>query len=214
MAYFKTLAGAALTFALLMLVSAAPASAVGGTTLCKANETPCSAFNHYGLGTEFRATASGGITLIRTGSFFNEQIDCGESVIKGRQISTGSNTTGVEAEVSSIAFFACVLHSTKAGCTNRALSPLPGATIANTAGTMNGTFSLSKFSLSSVCETSAECAFTSSSISLEMTGGEPASLVASEEKLSGSGIGCPKALDWTAIYTFAEPTALWLAQSL
>jgi hypothetical protein len=212
MTYLKTLSSSVLALGLAAILFAGPASAAGGTTLCKSNETPCSTLNHYGLGAEFRATSSA-ITLIRTGSFFNEQIDCGKSEIKGQQTSTGSNTASVEAQVTLIAFFECVRHGTSENCTNIALNQ-PEATIANTAGTMNGTFSIGEFSLTSVCKSSPDCTFTSSSISLEMTGGEPGSLVASGEELAGPGIGCPKALDWTATYTFTEPTALWLAQSL
>lgn len=168
--------------------------------------------DHYEPGTEFRAT-SNEITLIRTGPLWNEQIDCGESVIKVRQIATGSNTTSVEFELTSIAFFACVSQLTEKGCTNAARVPLPKATIANTAGTMNGALSLGELLLQSECTFSASCVFTASSIPLEVIGGNPAFLVASEEKLNGSGSGCPKALDWTATYTFVEPSPLWLAQS-
>lgn len=212
MTYLRVLLISALTLALAAILFASSASAAGGTTLCKSNETPCSALNHYGVGAEFHALASGGITLVRTGSLINEQMNCGSSTFQGRQSSTGSSTTSVEAEVGFITFLECVNQSTKESCTNVALNQ-PIATITNTAGTMNGTFSLSEFSITSVCKGTPDCVFTSSSISLEMTGGEPATLVASDEKLNGSGVGCPKALDWTATYTLTSPTALWLAQS-
>lgn len=219
MAYVKLAAALCAASAVIVLISAAPASAAGGTTLCKVNETPCSALNHYEAGTKFRAVAKGGITLTRTGVLFEEQIRCGRSEIEGKSTSTGSNSTDVAFGIGLVAFNECLLFvqgQSRGACTNSELTPLPGATIADTPGTMDGTFTTGEFQLTSICEnTMTSCTFTASSVSLELDGGEPASLVASSEELKGPGTGCPKALDWSATYTFVEPTTpLWLAQSL
>jgi hypothetical protein len=216
---FKALAGATSILALVALVVAGSASAAGGTTVCKVNETPCSAANHYAPGSKFKAV-SGTMTLKRTWSGLTETITCNSSDLSGQLVSTGSSSGGVEAQITSLRFVECVLGSS--ACENYSYANLgtPWKGIFNnTAGTMNGTLALSNGAtglkiLTRCPQNGTECLYTASSATLEVLGGEKGSLVATKQQLKGSSPSCAPLLDWDANYTIVEPTPFYLAQSL
>jgi hypothetical protein len=216
MTYARIFSLALLILALGSLGAAASASALGGTTLCKVNETPCSAANHYGPGTEFIAT-SGNATLTRTWEKTSETIKCNRSQVKGKLTTTGSSSSNVGAQITFLDFTECVLTTvggTVHACTDIPLN-MPEGGFSNTPGTMNGTLTLGELSLTSKCpESSISCTFTASSTALDVIGGAEATLTASKESFKGSGGLCPGSLDWSGNYTFTAPTPLYLSQSL
>lgn len=216
MTYPRIFSLAALVLAVGSLGLAASASALGGTTLCKVNETPCSAANHYGPGTEFRATSSNA-TLTRTWEKTSETIECKAAQVTGELTTTGSGSSNVEAHITNLDFTECVL-TTLGGTVHTCMDVpvnLPQATFVNTPGTMDGTLTLGEMSLTSRCPLSGvSCTFTASSTVLDVSGGEKATLTAGKESFKGSGGLCPKSLDWSGSYTFVEPSPLYLAQSL
>lgn len=215
MPYLKILSSSALVLGLAAILFAGPASAASGTTLCKANETPCSSSNHYAAGTKFKAV-SGPMTLTKTFEKSKEVVECSHADIAGKTSSTGGSGANVEAVIEELHFYECT------ACANvwlmTAGSPSPKTAFANTPGTMNGTMTMSgtegeEPAIATWCGT-GECVFKSTSITLDVTGGESATLVAKEENLKKtSGVICPQSIDWSATYTFAEPSPLYLAQS-
>jgi hypothetical protein len=218
MTCLKFFAGATATLALVALMATASASAAGGTTICKVNETPCSTVNHYGAGTKFRAV-SGPMTLKRTWSGLTETITCNSSDLTGQLTSTGSNSAGVEAQVTSLRFVECVLAGS--ACENftfaSGASPWKGV-FSNTPGTMNGTLALSNGATGLKVVTrcpqgGTECPYTASAATLEVIGGEKGSLVATKQQLKGTNPSCAPLLDWDATYTIVELVPFYLAQS-
>jgi hypothetical protein len=221
MTYLRSLTGALLALTLVALVFAIPASAAGGTTLCKVNETPCSAANHYESGTEF-FFESGAMTFTTTSRLKGaETINCGHAKIQGQSSSTGSNSSSVTAVVTSIEFRECALKTLGGAvdsCENVTLN-FPGAVITNTAGTMNGTFTMSvskgELTWQVHCAFGVFCQYTTLSMTLDLIGGEEASLVANEEQLKGpGGFNCAETLDWNATLKMFPSRPIWLAQSL
>jgi hypothetical protein len=216
MTFPRSFSSALLIVALVSLAAAASASALGGTTLCKVNETPCSAANHYGVGTEFVAT-SGNATLTRTWEKTSETIKCNRSQIAGKLTTTGSSSSNVGAQITSLDFTECTLTTTGGtvhACMDFPLK-MPEAGFGNTPGTMNGTLTFGELSLTSRCpESGFSCTFTASSTVLDVVGGAEATLTATKESFKGSGGLCPGSLDWGGNYTFTAPTPLYLSQSL
>jgi hypothetical protein len=212
MARLKMLGIAAMALAAIALASTATAAAAGGTTLCKANETPCSVGNHYAAGTEFVAL-SGPMTLTRTWSWKSEKaISCNQSRITGQTISTGSSTTNVEATIQLLELKECTLET--AACMDYSLGMPWSGVIANTPGTMNGTLTLSNPRLIVRCpENGVTCEVSASSVALDFTGGEKATLTANETLKGAGGITCPVSVHWVATYTIEKPVPLYLAQA-
>jgi len=213
MTYLKILSSSVLVLGLAAILFAGPASAASGTTLCKTNETPCTVGNRYAAETKFKAV-SGPMTLTKTYEKSKEVVECGRADIAGKTSSAGGSGANVEAVIQELHFYECT------ACANVwIVTPAsPKTAIANTPGTMNGTMTMSgtgseEPAIATWCGT-GECIFKSTSIVLDMTGGESATLVAKEENLKKtSGVVCPQSIDWNATYTFVEPSPLYLAQS-
>jgi hypothetical protein len=218
MPHLKILAIALLALAACGLTTAGPASAAGGTTLCKSNQTPCASGNHYPSGTKF-AGSSGPMTLTTTwGWKAAQQIKCNQSEIGGLITSTGSSSGNVAGEVQSLYFTECTL-TTALGTVHPCMNPpfnMPWQiAIANTPKTMDGTLTISNPKLRIQCPyQGVQCDFTASSTVLDVIGGAKATLVAKQESLEGSGgFTCPESVDWDATYTITEPAPLYLAQA-
>lgn len=196
--------------------TAAPAAA--GTTLCKVNETPCSAANHYPIGTEFTATS--GKMEFTTRETSRGKIVCAHSEIKGKFSSTGSAESGVEAQVQGLYFIECTLTTSLTEkvhlCANLPIT-LPRGTIKYTSA-MNGSFTLTEseagepFKIQIQCPLgSTPCEYTSAGVTLDLNGGEEATLVATKDAFEGLTAGCPKFVDWDATYTFTAPSPLYVS---
>jgi hypothetical protein len=220
MTYFKTLTSAALLLALATIASAALAPAAGATVLCKAKESPCMAANRYPKETKFKAV-SGTMTLTRTLEGTTLTIECPSSRIRGKTLTEGGGIgTPVQAWVEEIVFLECHLTGSETGCEDvwLNLSESQQTTFANTAGTTNGTLTMTgsgsaEPSIGIRCGAESQCVFKASSVVFDVTGGEEATLVAKEEKMNGSGGICGKTLDWTGTYKFVEPKPLYISSS-
>ena len=204
--------------ALMAVAGAGSAAAAGGTTLCKTNETPCAAANHYLSGQEIVASS----TNARLTSSLGD-VTCEQSEVKGSTTSTGSNKAAVSGSITSLSFTKnCVLHTPFGftdACTITSINLPYAASVTNTAGTMNGTLTVSGSPGAKVdCGSALKCQFTAKggSITLDVTGGAPATVTASSEPLERTvyeGGICPSEATWDATYTVTTPNPLWLAQS-
>jgi hypothetical protein len=56
----------------------------------------------------------------------------------------------------------------------------------------------------------AKCTATASSVTLDVDGGSPATVLAKEEPLTISGFGCGSSGSWTASYVVTSPSSLFL----
>jgi hypothetical protein len=219
MKHLKLIGFAAIAaMALTAVLGAGSASAAGGTTLCKTNETPCAATNHYAIGQEIVATSTNPRLTSNLG-----EVTCNNSEVKGKTTSTGSNKTSVSGEITSLSFTNnCVLHTPFGftdACTVTAINLPYAATVSNTAGTMNGPLTVSGSPGAKVdCGSALKCQFTAKggSITLDVTGGAPATVLAEKEELERTvyeGGICPSEATWDATYTVTTPNPLYLAQS-
>jgi hypothetical protein len=220
MTYLKTLGSTALLLALAVVASGALASAASATVLCNVNAEACPAPNRYAKETKFKAT-SGTMTLTRTWESLTTTVECPNSTIRGKTLTEGGGIgIPVEARVEEVIFKECHLAKTETGCEDVWLNPSePRQTLfANTTGTTNGTLTVSgsgsaEPSIGIRCGAESQCVYKTPSIVFDVTGGEEATLVAKEEKLKGSGLGCPQNLDWTGTYKFVEPKPLYISSS-
>lgn len=151
-----------------------------------------------------------------------ETINCAQSQYWFQSTSTGSNSSNVEGATEMLDFTECTLKTaggTVHACENLVYN-LPTVAIANTPETMNGTFTMSiageELMWQLRCpQGGTKCVFTAPSVTLDLTGGTEATLVAKEEKFKGTGgLTCPESMHWSANYRIEKPGALWLAQSL
>lgn len=211
----------ALLLALAALASGALASAASATVLCNVKALACPAPNRYPKETKFRAS-SGVMTLTRTWESLTTTVECQHSTIGGKTLVEGGGIgIPVEARVEEVIFKECHQIGTEKGCEDVWLTTptTPQTLFSNTAETTNGTLTLSgsgttEPAIRVTCAgESSECIYKAPSIVFDVTGGEEATLVAKEEKLKGSNLLCPQAIDWTGTYTFVEPKPLYISSS-
>jgi hypothetical protein len=186
--------------AMMALVGAASASAAE-TTLCKTNETPCKAANHYPIGTEIKAKLKSGTKAKLAAGFFT--FECSGSEVIGKTETTGEPS----GKITTLSFTGCNNEETKV-LKNGSLK------VKNIAGTMNGNLSVSGVSVT-VREFGEDCVFGGNITSgITINGGSPASVKANASipRESGSFL-CGNPSTWTAEYEVTTPNPLWIAES-
>jgi hypothetical protein len=209
MSYLKKLC-VALPAALVALaaVAAIPASA---TTLCKANEAPCSEANEWEQeegGKDIPVTYKASLKAGTEAEFASSiTAKCKKSSITGLAIDTEQEPDEVPLEitVTALSFSEC------SGCTVVTAQGLPwtGGTLEAT-GSGNGEFAIAKVKvLLEKCPLGASCTMTAGSIVMDFTGGKPAELKAVKEPVSVSGAFCGTSGVFTATYSVTEPNPVW-----
>jgi hypothetical protein len=200
--------GLALVAALAVMALAGAASASAKSILCSTNTNPCTG-TKYGTGTKLTSNLKSGTVATLTTSIGN--VVCKKSTVSG--VTTNGEGTG---EITGLTFTECSLGSTS--CTVSAVNLKYSATaITGTGG--NGTLTVTPGSgignpgASVVCGSFINCTFSSSDISLGVTGGNPAIISANGVVLNRSGGICPSTSTWDAEYEVTSPKPLFLEAS-
>lgn len=205
----------------LLLSIGSAASAAGGTTLCKVEENPCSAANHYPIGTELRNTSMMAEFLTTTGN-----VVCSKSAfqLETKTTSTGSNASSVELTIPTYFFSGCRIQtpSVDDSCTVTVLNGPYVGVIAHTTGA-SGTLSIKSSGAGNMaakvdCGAGLlRCEFNFGTPSLEVLGAASWSYTANRVALSGTpyeGGVCPKEATWWGVYSSGPtPTALYVESS-
>jgi len=197
--------GLALVAALAVMAMAGAASASAAATLCSTNTSPCTG-TVYGSGTKISSQLKSGTVATLTTSIGN--VVCKKSSVGGAT----TNTTG-HGEISTLSFTECSLGTTS--CTVKAVN-LNYTAESFASGGGNGTLTISpKAGLGSPgasveCGSFINCTFTSSDLVLDVTGGNPATIIAKEEELTRTGGLCPSSSKWDAEYEVTAPKPLFL----
>jgi len=202
--FFLVAVAAVAVFSLFGNVSKAAAA---GANLCKANQTPCSAGQDYPTETELKLSLVTGTKLKKPGLLTKE---CTGSTIDGKTVTTGGETTPVEATLSSLAYSgcgtACTVTITKAG----------RFIVENIPGTMNAKVRWTEFEIKESCGALGECILGPEvSKGIFLRGGSEA-VVKFEEavppKKSGNFGGCGEE-KWTGTYSVTSPKPLYVSGS-
>jgi len=207
MKHIKTM-GLAVVAALALLAIAGAASASASAVLCSTNTSPCTG-TKYGSGTKLTAQLKSGTHATLTTSITN--VTCTKSSVGG-----STNTAEGHGEISSFAFTGCTAVSNGSACTVKAVNLNYTAT-ANPGGGGNGTLTVTPKAGNGNPGATVECpgafincTFTTSSITLSVTGGNPAIISASNEPLQREGGLCPSEAKWDATYEVTSPKPLFL----
>ncbi len=219
MKYIKILGLAAVAaMALMAFVGASSASA---TVLC--SQTPsgtpaaCPTASTYGAGTTITGTAEGALLTNNL-----NPVECEHSETEARITNTGGASSTVVGTIEELNFTGC--STTNIPITNCTVTvehlPYLGE-VHWTEGTHNGTLTGLNHGngvpgAKVVCGTVINCRF-SAEPTLDVNGGNPASVLANEESLTISGGGllmpiCPSTAKWDAEYVATSPTAIWVAK--
>jgi hypothetical protein len=198
--------GIAVVASLAVMGVAGVASASANAILCSTNTNPCTG-TKYGSGTKISAQLKSGTHATLTTSITN--VTCTKSTVAG-------STTNAEGhgEISTFTFSGCT-SSNGTACTVKAVNLNYTAT-AKASGGGNGTLTISpkagggKPGASVECGSLINCTFTVSSITLGVTGGNPATIVANNETLERTGGLCPSTATWHATYEVTAPKPLFL----
>jgi len=201
--------GLAVVAALAIMAVAGAAGASAKSILCSTNTHPCTG-TKYGAGTKLTSTLKTGTVATLTTSIGN--VVCKKSTV------SGATTNGEgHGEISGLTFTECALGGT--ACTVSAVNLNYTATAIAGATTGNGTLTISPKGAqgapgaSVVCGAFINCTFQSSDLVLDVTGGNPAVIVASSEALTRSGGFCPSTSLWDAEYEVTSPKPLFLETS-
>jgi len=199
MKHIKMLALAAVA-ALGLLAVAGAATASASATLCSTNTTPCTG-TIYKKSTKISSSLKAGTVATLTAS---TTVTCKKSTVGG----VTTTDTG-HGEINAFTFSECHTTSGQA-CTVKAVNLNYTATA--TTGALDITPLAGKGNPGALVECGAfiNCTFTVNSITLSVIGGSPATIVAKDEKLNGSGFLCPSEAKWDAEYTVSSPNPLFL----
>ena len=183
----------------------------------KAGECP-TASGDYAANTKFTATSSnpkltvvGGVTAFVT---------CKESSVTLENTGTGSNTSGVAipGKITDLTFTNDCTTAGGISCTFSTTTGYTGSVKAtNNSGGGALTATGSTIRTKVVCGVIFSCEYSpkAEGLTVDITGGNPATVKASEEPLDQiSGIGCGSEAKWDADYTLTSPTALWVATKM
>jgi opacity protein-like surface antigen len=217
MKYIKML-GLAAVAAMAFMAFAGSASA---DVLCKAaptKEGKCpTASGDYAAGQVFKAkstnpklTVVGGITAYVT---------CAESNVELKNTSTGgAKGTAVNGEITDLTFTNDCTTAAGVSCTVSTTKGYTGTVKAlNDLGTGELVAFGNTIRTKVVCGAIFSCEYSpkAAGLGVHITGGNPASVVASEEPLDQiSGFGCGSEAKWDATYTLTSPTNLWVATEM
>lgn len=194
MKYLKTLGLAAV--AAMALAAFAGAGTASATTVCTAGTTlsPCLSGQTPYSG-KIVGKLKAGTEAVLAG---NLNVKCKESVVSGTTNSSG------EGKIESATFTNCTT------CPKvTSLTPWNAKAVTGTApnGTMlveNPVVHLEN------CFGFAKCTASAKSVTLDVIGGSPAKIIASNEPLTISGFGCGSSGTWTAEYEVTSPSSLYL----
>ncbi len=209
MKYVKMLGLAAVVAAAVMaFVGPASAMAETGTTLCKTNETPCSAANQYTTGQVISGhLKTGTIAKLKAGV---ATVECNESAVSLEQTSSGGASSSVAGKILSLSF-----NNSGGACNCKVtVETLGSGNISHNAGTMNGEITGSGTKVKIECGTTT-CIYAGAiTKNLTALGGAAPEVIANEaelEKQTGSGALCAKVADWHAEYTVTSPTPIYVS---
>jgi len=219
-----------------LLALAAMAAMSFVASAASANSTPCtndaahqgetacagSHGKHLKVGSEIVASLKAGtvakLTITSTAGASVKSLECTTSTVRGNITSTTGAGT-----ISSLTFSNCSL----AGCedvtafTPRTGKAFPWAATATTGTAPNGTLAVSNVSGAFTAKCPAifiphvECEYEAASATVAITGGTPASVVATSVPLTrvfntSSELICGATANWTATYTVSTPSSLFL----
>ncbi|HEY0391177.1 MAG TPA: hypothetical protein VGC63_05660 [Solirubrobacterales bacterium] len=198
----KTLA--LVVFAALVAMAVIGAASVSATTLCKANETPCSEKNEWEEekeGKDIPVIVKASSVEVTFGGAVATK--CKKSSLSGLAIDTEQEEDNVPLEFSTktLSFGEC------GGCNKveaQGLSWEGGTLEAGEKG--NGVLTLATPKIFFEKCTEKTCTASATGAALDFVGGSPAQLKAVEEPL-GAGT-CGKVI-WTGTYKVEEPTPVW-----
>lgn len=187
--------------AAMAFVGAGTASA---TKLCSVNTSPCPAGNTYAKGTAIKAQLVPGGTSTMSSGFVN--ITCTESTISGKTTSDGG-AGAVTGSISSVTWKNCT--SGLGACTASALNTPWSAEVTGSGG--NGTMTISGAGGKFTCG-GTTCEYSSSKASVSVSGGNPATIKASNISFSkiGGGFLCSSTASWSGTYEATAPKPLFI----
>ena len=222
MKHLKIIGLAAIAAMAFMAFAAGSASA---DVLCKVAPNKsgecATASGSYGSGTTFKATSTN--ATLAVSAFGITGVVCSDSAVTVKTTSAGSQTPGTavtgEIPKEGLTWSGCetegFIHT---ACTVSSNGSAYSGSIKATNDTGSGTLTISSATTTTViCSgVGMHCTYTSAAngINLSLTGGNPASFVATNQTLSATGSGCPTTANWNATYTLKEPTALWAATKM
>jgi hypothetical protein len=187
--------------AAMALVGASSAMAVGTTTLCKENKTPCPEAQRYGAGTVVEGVASNPILL---GKFFGftGTISCEKSVVAGKL--DKAIGTPLEGTISTISFTGNCKDSFGDSC-SVATVKTGKLDLLRTGSNVGIATSLGNEILVKCSGfVNMDCVF-GGTPQLTVEGSPAKELTASGAVLTGSGTGCPENPRWDALYKLVKP---------
>lgn len=197
------------TFGLLVIGAMAAMAFIGAgtasaTKLCSVNTSPCPAGNTYGSGTAIKAQLVPGTTSTMSSGFVN--ITCTESTISGKTTSSGG-AGAVTGSISSVTWKGCT--SALGSCTTSALNTPWPAEVTGSGG--NGTMSISGAGGKFTCG-GTTCEYSTSKASVSVSGGNPATIKASNISFSkiGGGFLCSSTASWSGTYEATAPKPLFI----
>jgi hypothetical protein len=223
MKHLKIVGIAAVAAMAFMAVIGAGTASAANTTLCKVEESPCKAENHYAIGTAISSTSSNATLTSNLGS-----VVCTKSSVGGKTTTTGSSKTDVEGKIESLSFTGCELTTpffgTKHACTVTSINTPYKAVITNNGGT-KGTLTVSSGGTGDPgakvdCGQSVlRCQFTAKSLVLDAlsTTATMAAMITAEaeplERTVYEGGICPSESKWDATYEVTAPKPLYIEGS-
>lgn len=180
------------------------AGTASATKLCSINTSPCPAGNTYGKGTAIKAQLVAGTKSTMTSGFVN--ISCTESTISGKTTNEGG-AGAVTGSISSVTWKGCT--SGLGACTASALNTPWPAEVTGSGG--NGTMSISGAGGKFTCG-GTTCEYSASKASVSVSGGNPATIKASNISFSkvGGGFLCSSTASWSGTYEATAPKPLFI----
>jgi hypothetical protein len=180
------------------------AGTASATKLCSVNTSPCPAGSTYGKGTAIKAQLVAGTTSTMSSGFVN--ITCTESTISGKTTSEGG-AGAVKGEITSVTWKNCT--SGLGACTASALNTPWPAEVTGSGG--NGTMSISGAGGKFTCG-GTTCEYSTSKSSVSVSGGNPATIKASNISFSkiGGGFLCSSTASWSGTYEATAPKPLFI----
>lgn len=210
MKYLKMLGFAAVAAAALMAFVGAGSASAAETSLCSTNTNPCSG-TKYGSGTVIKSSLKTGTVATLTNPLGN--VTCSVSTVTGK--TTAASGTPLPGEVTGLTFETCVRDKALGGteaCEVK-VEGLPyksSITTTEKASNGNGILTVENPKALVVCGTVINCTFSAATVKLHVTGGAPATAIASEQVLNREGGLCPSEAKWDAEYTVSEPNPLFV----
>jgi hypothetical protein len=203
MKYVKMLGLAAMAAMALMAVGGA--GTASAAELCTENKAPCPTEKKHGAGTTIEASVVGTATLTTN----TTNVHCSVSDVHGTTTTAGGSGKAVLGEIESLSFEQCETSGgTECEVTTQGF-PASASLVATGGG--NGTMTVTGEPGAHVqCGFFINCTFTTKSIALDVTGGNPAHVTASEEELLRSGGFCPTVSKWDATYKVNAPKPLFV----